>query len=291
MEKIDPYTASFEQGAEFLGKLFHTSQANYGTVATARSMLSAILPERGGITFGKDQMISRLLKGIFRKRPSLPKHTVVYDTNIVLHYIESLPVNEQLLLEPLTLKLCTLLCILSGQRAQTMASLHLGYMHSEEDSIIFYIPTLLKTTTPKFHQKPIEFLAFPHSERMCVVKCLKEYIKRTELIRENIDVQGKIHNEMLVLSHTYPHKPVNSATLARYVKLFLGEAGVDLKVFTAHSTRSASTSKANNMGHRLKDISNAAGWKGSSTFQKFYKFPIRKNFGLEIMKAAVVTAH
>ena len=63
-------------------------------------------------------------------------------------------------------------------------------------------------------------------------------------------------------------------------------AGIDITVFTTHSTRSASTSKANNMGLSLKDISKAAGWKGGSTFQKFYKFKVDKNFGTTLMQAA-----
>ena len=50
-----------------------------------------------------------------------------------------------------------------------------------------------------------------------------------------------------------------STTIARYVKLFLGQAGIDLAVFSAHSTRSASTSKGNNLGLPLDDIRKAGG--------------------------------
>ena len=79
---------------------------------------------------------------------------------------------------------------------------------------------------------------------------------------------------------------MKSATLARYVRTFLGQAGIDLNVFTAHSTRSASSTKANNLGLSLKDICKAAGLKGHGTFQHFYKFPIQKNLGTELVKAA-----
>ena len=54
------------------------------------------------------------------------------------------------------------------------------------------------------------------------------------------------------------------------------DAGIDITVFTPHSTRAASTSKANNLGLSIKDIAKAAGWKGGSTFQRYYKFPITK---------------
>ena len=80
------------------------------------------------------------------------------------------------------------------------------------------------------------------------------------------------------------NKPEMSATIARYVKLFLGQAGIDLTVFSAHSTRSAITSKGNNLGLTLDDIRKAGGWKTNSTFRKHYKLPINKNLGNTLLK-------
>ena len=62
------------------------------------------------------------------------------------------------------------------------------------------------------------------------------------------------------------NKPVNSQTIARYVKLFLGMCGIEITIFTAHSTRIASTSTANNMGLSIKDIQKATGWSGIVPF-------------------------
>ena len=253
---IEPYAAKFSQGAEFLAQLYE-GNAKYGAIATARSALSAILPSYNGISFGKDPLVSRLIKGVFKRRPSLPKYTVIYDTNIVLCYMKSLPPNAQLLLEMLTKKLCMLLCLLSGQRGQTITYLNLDFMHKDDTSYTFYIPKVLKTTTINFHQEPLVFEAFPHDDTLCIIKCLEEYINRTALIRENA-CEG---DKQLLLSFSYPHKPVKSATIARYIKMFLGMAGIDLTVFSAHSTRSAATIKANNLGLSIKDIKKAAGWK------------------------------
>ena len=99
---------------------------------------------------------------------------------------------------------------------------------------------------------------------LCVVQCLDEYLARTKLIRENSCAD--IEEEPLIISYAEPFGPVKSATVARYVKLFLGEAGIDISVFTAHSTRSASTSLGNNLGMSFKDIAKAAGWRRESTF-------------------------
>ena len=66
------------------------------------------------------------------------------------------------------------------------------------------------------------------------------------------------------------------------MKLFLGDAGVDLTVFTAHSTRAASTSLGNNLEMRLnpfreiKRIQREIDFMESSDFDATYKlqFPL-----------------
>ena len=133
----------------------------------------------------------------------------------------------------------------------------------------------MKTTKPGKHQQPIEYYSYQENEKLCVANCLCENICQTELIRENREGQPF----QLILSYAYPRRPVMSTTIARYVKLFLGQAGIDLTVFSAHSTRSASTSKANNLGLTLDDIPKAGGWIRNSTFRKHYKLPIHKNLG------------
>ena len=281
----DPTQPDNEKGLAFLVWLHDTKKAKHSTIKNARSAMSAFTPTQSNTTFGKDNMVARVLKGMFRERPRIPRKVLIYDTNTVIQYLSSLPSNKELLLETLTKKLVTLLCILSGQRSQSIAYLYEQHMHKSDTLFTFYIPKQLKTTTDTFHQEPLEFEAFPPDPNTCVYKCLEEYLSRTQLLRENLPIpeEGKL---ALILSYAYPHYPVKSATLARYVKDMLGCAGIDLTVFTTHSTRSASTSKANNLGLSLKDISKAAGWRGPSTFQRFYKFKVSKNFGTELLKAA-----
>ena len=70
--------------------------------------------------------------------------------------------------------------------------------------------------------------------------------------------------------------------------MFLALTGINIKVFTAHSTRRSSTSKLNNIGLSVKDIMKTAGWTNESTFRKFYKFPVTKNVGEELLNAIKV---
>ena len=276
---VKPFEASFEEGTNFIEHLYNEGH-KYGYIAAARSALSAILPKVNNETFGKSDSVSRMIKGIFKMRPTLPRYTAIYDASLVLAYIEKLPENEHLSLEMLTRKLTCLLCLLSGQRAQAISALNLDYYSKDHISISFYIPKIMKNTKPGKHQEPLRFQHFPINEKLCVVKCFEEYRRRTELIRENLEGAPK----QLILSFAYPHMPVGTQTLARYVKNFLLQAGIDITVFTAHSTRKASSNMANNLGLSLKDINKAAGWFSKNTFADHYKLPIKKNFAKVILE-------
>ena len=74
----------------------------------------------------------------------------------------------------------------------------------------------------------------------------------------------------MVISIKKPHKRVGRDTIRKWTKMSLEKAGFDLDRFSAHSTRSASTSKAKAKGVSLGTILKPAGWKGSSTFAKFF---------------------
>ena len=63
----------------------------------------------------------------------------------------------------------------------------------------------------------------------------------------------------------------------------IGAAGIELKQFTAHSTRSSATSKAEDLGMSLKDICKGAGWKNENTFRKHYQLPIHKPNNIQIV--------
>ena len=76
--------ASFDHAMPFLFNMFYNKKGKYGTIAVARFALSAILPEINGQTFGKVERVSRMIKGIFKLRPSLPKYIVTYDPDIIL---------------------------------------------------------------------------------------------------------------------------------------------------------------------------------------------------------------
>lgn len=81
--------------------------------------------------------------------------------------------------------------------------------------------------------------------------------------------------DILFLTYKKPHGPATKQTLSRWVKDTLRAADVDTSVFTAHSTRHASTSAALRKGLSYETIRTSAGWsKESSIFAQFYNRPI-----------------
>ena len=154
-----------------------------------RSVLSAIFLLKEGNTFGECQNVRKMLKGIFKLRPIFPKYTVIYDPDIILTYMDTVTNNSNLLLEDFTKKLCTLLCLLSGQSSQRIAFLDLNFSYHSSAKFTFAINKVRKTTNPGKHQQPIEYYSYQENKKLCVVNCLGEYIRRTELITENIEGQ------------------------------------------------------------------------------------------------------
>ena len=132
-------------------------------------------------------------------------------------------------------------------------------------------------------QKPttLEFLAFSQDKELCVVSALDEYLNRTEEWR-------RVNNEpQLLLSCIQPHRKVVPSTISGWLKKVLKSSGIDVSLFTVHSTRSATTSKASASGLSMIEILERGTWSNKSTWQRFYKkdiIPMHvKNFQNSVM--------
>ena len=244
--KLDPVTAPTTSGAEFLADLFYKTKLEYSAMNTARSALSSLIEHTHGLTFGNQPLIKHLLRGILKERPTLPRYTMTYDVDIVFRYLGSLPCPSDLSLMLLSQRLVTLLRILSGQRSQTLSMLSIDSYHQDDERCIFFATSLLKQSRPKYHQKALEFRAYPENTSLCIVANLTEYLSRTSTLQNK--------ERKLLISYVKPHKAVTSATIARWVCAILQSSDIDIKSFSAHSTRAAATTKSNLTELSLLDI-------------------------------------
>ena len=269
---IDPIAISLDHPIEFLTKIFE-SGVGYSSVGTARSAPSSVLIMDNGISFAKHPLVQRFMKGIFNLRPALPRQFAVWESDIVLDYLSNL--EYDLPLKDLSEKLVILLCLLSGQRDQTVKALNIKYMLLEKGKCTFFINRPMKTTKPGFHQSPIAFSEYPSNRKICILTTIAHYLEITKDLRIT---------DQLIISYKKPHKAVTTRTISRWCKAILGKARIDIEKYSSHSTRSASTSKAKIKGLSFSEINKAAGWKETSTFRRFYGKPIFKTFGDSVIQ-------
>jgi len=273
--QVDPTTAQTTVGIEFLTCLFHESNVRYSAINTARSALSLIIDPVSGLSFGSQPLVRRFMTGIFKLKPALPRYVSTFDTNQVLCYLNTIQTSLLTPVKELSHKLAMLLCLLSGQRNQSISALDINFMHLSDTECMFYIPTPLKTTRPGHHLQPIHLKAYETNRNLCPVTLISTYLAVTAEFRGDCS--------LLFISPKPPHKPVTSRTLAKWCETTLLMAGINCSIFSAHATRSASTSMAQSKGMSLADINKAAGWTNSETFARFYGKPIIRNFGEAIL--------
>lgn len=256
--QYDLYTASIPQIIYFLNQLYDEG-LQYGSLNSCRSAIALLM----GSNIAEDDRIKRFFKGIFRLRPPLPKYSVTWDTSIVINHLCQYFPNENLSLEKLSKKLITLFALLTAHRMQTLSKINIKNIEMLPSRVNIKIPDFLKTTRNGCPQPVLVLPFFDERPQICPVKTLLCYLDKTSPHRKEM--------ESLFISFRKPHKPVGSQTLSRWVKETLNDSGIDVSIFTAHSTRHAATSAAHNLGVNLDQIRRTAGWSGtSSTFYRFY---------------------
>ena len=265
--KIDPYSASIAQCADFLSYLFQ-SGLKYRTIAGYRSMLSAILPPAEGIAVGQHPDITRLLKGVFNTRPPEKRLVPEWDLGKVLVLLASSqfePISK-ISLKHLTLKSVFLTAISTFRQCSELQALRIdeGFMSILPEGIIFVREGLSKQDRPVHVGKQIFIPCFKKNIKLDPKRVVQTYIKRTNQLRNG--------ENKLFLSFNKPHKVVSSQTISSWIVIVIRQAydnQTDLKV-KAHSTRAIVPSWALCKGASLSSVLEAADWSSDVTFKKFY---------------------
>jgi integrase len=266
-----------ENVANFLAEL-HDLGYEYRSINNFRSAISAFHPEIGGIKVGQTSLIKHVMTGIFNLKPPLPRYNETWDVDQVLKYLNTLDQNEELTLKVLSHKVVTLMALTSASRSSELHKLDIRFMQITPGLISFTLTGLIKTT--KVNDGPIVLsFADNENEKLSAEKCILHYLDRTNVIRGE--------ETQLLISHIKPHKAVKTCTIASWLKNALTNAGIDTSVFKAHSTRGASTSKANKFGISVGQIMKQANWRSANTFQRFYNKPIQGNVNQEFAQAVL----
>ena len=132
-KNLDPFNPEISQVLLFLYSSFNSGAA-YGTLNTLRSAISLISKNK----VGDDPLVTRCLKGCFRRNPSKPKYLVTWDVNIVLDYIESLGSSNNLPINVLSEKIVTLLALITAHRAQTISNVKISNIRHSNSGVEIY---------------------------------------------------------------------------------------------------------------------------------------------------------
>ena len=216
--------------------------------------------------------VRRLLKGVFNLRPPVAKYTAVWDVNLVLQFLSAMVVRDQ---NDLSMKLATLLMILSGNRVNMLTHFDITHMYITKTECTFTFSHVLKATRPNFNSEPMTFRAYPECPQLCPVGTIWDYLT----------LRNQLTNDSQFFIANKPtkgvYKGVTSDTIARWVKKMLGLCGIDSGKYTAHSCRAASTSAALFRGISIGTIVKSASWSNVSTFKKYYLKEISSSYDLE----------
>lgn len=131
-------------------------------------------------------------------------------------------------------KLITLLALVTAHRVQTLSLIFIQNIVVNNDNICIYIPDIIKTTRLGSKQPNLIIPFYTIKLEICPANTLLCYLEKTKTLR------GEVKN--LFISFKKPFRKVTSQTLSRWIKDILFESGIDTSVFSAHSTRHASTS-------------------------------------------------
>ena len=250
----------------YLSTLFENGR-KYRTINCARSMLSSTLLPIDGFPVGKHPMVTRLMKGVFNKRPPTKLLFPSWSVKQVLIMLSSWSPARSLSFKLLSYKCVMLLALVTGKRASSISKLSLkqGYLELGESTIVLQPLGLEKNTRPGHTAAPIVIEAYNQAPEICPVHYLKAYIIRSKELRKN---------ETLFVSVNRPHNTVSPATVCRWLKSVITMSS---QSGSGGSTRSVTTSTGIGRGLTIDSIVKAGDWARSRTFKNHYYKPVPLN--------------
>ena len=136
-------------------------------IATAPSALGNFIHVPGAHVLANHPLIQKVVKGAYNTRPPAPRYVVIWNTYVLLQYLDSLD-NACLNFKLLSCKTAILLTILSGHWVSTIHAFRLSQLQLTTDMAIFNLgTTLLKHSRPGRSTPHIVFHRYPHGRRLC----------------------------------------------------------------------------------------------------------------------------
>jgi integrase len=225
------------------------------------------------------------MRGVFLRNPPTKNLLIPWDVNVVLRFLEGEPFEPlvKASLHALTFKTVFLVALTSVRRCSEIQALgrNAPYIQIEDGlvrlrTVAGFLP---KTATPCHLGGDIVLPVNESNKKLCVVRCLKRYLKVTQSLMTQHNVE---HNHVFVCyGHKNKCKPVSKRTLSgwlvKIIKAAYAAAGKTLESkVKAHSTRAQAATWAVFKGASVEEVMKAADWRQKSTFIKHYALDVWK---------------
>ena len=255
----------------YLYELFQNGRS-YASLENSKAAILNYVDSASFERISGNRDVKKFMKACFNKRPKVPRYVTTWNPEKVIKFFTANPLPLAAPLLDLSKRLVTLMALTTHQRLQFMHSLHCNSdsVRFHENTVILFSVSALKTDTHRRHQKPIIVEEFSENANVCLVSLLKKYLEQTAFLRQRLC-------KKLFISTQKPFGGASKDTLARWVRCCLGDCGVNVQIFGAHSTRHASASAVVKNNVSINSIMEKAGWKSVSTFTKHYNCPIIEN--------------
>ena len=281
----DPISMNPHTFLAFLQSLYDKG-LGYSALNSARSAVSSISILASDIhndTIGNHPLIRKFMRGEFNLRPHITATVICLESRGCPHISKIMVTCCHLVLATTEYetRLLMLMLLATGQRSQSMMHCCIKNMTAKHSRVYFHMRQLLKTSRSGARVDKLIVCAYPVDRRLCPVLYIKEYLKRTKLLRQS---------DQFFVQCAKPYKGVSRDTIRRWTKQVLKLSGVDTVRFKAHSTRAAATSLADSRHVPMDTILKFAGWKSSSTFARYYKRPIMADSESRFCHAVLTTS-
>ena len=215
-----------------------------------------------GHSIGSHPLVSRLIRGIFLKRP--PSRRVFHPWRINDVFDVFRAWSPPLSLRQLQRKAAFLLAIASARRPSELSSLRFSesFMIINSDFVRFIPSALSKTDRQTYLGHPIVIRRLPPDEDMCPVLALEGFLA----VRRPLSTS----HDYVFCDFRHPHRPISASAFASRLSWCLRKAGISAP---PGSTRATSVSDAFKRGVDISEILRAGDWSGASTFFRHYLRP------------------
>ena len=192
-QQVDPFKCPLRYIINFLAYLYDNNKA-YRTINNYRSAISAMHCPIEGFKVGEHPQVRRLLKGISKERPPLPKYSFIWDVDQVLNYIKvSLPDNNTLTSMQLSQKAITLLGLTAISRGSELHDFKISNTCKINDSYQICHSRNAKHSKQGKTNPPVIFCAFPQDKALCPVTAIDSYISMTKSWRGELSGEDQDH--------------------------------------------------------------------------------------------------